>query len=382
MVRLGIIGIGVMGRAHVETLLSGEVEGCELCAVCNRHEDKLEPYKDTLKIYTDSRELIRSGEVDAVLIATPHYEHTTIGIDALEQGLHVLVEKPISVHKADCERLIAAHKKKKQVFSAMFQMRTIPYYQRMKKLIDDGELGEIQRVSWITTKWYRPQIYYAAGGWRATWKGEGGGVLLNQCPHNLDLFQWLCGMPKRVHGFASFGKYHDIEVEDEVTAYLEYGNGATGTFITSTGEFPGTNRLEIAGDKGLLVCEDGNVSFIRNEVSARKFSEETDEMFATPDVWNVTLPTEEEGGMHRLIIQNFVDAIEKGTPLIAPAAEGIHSVELANAMLMSTWSGKPVDLPLDGKAYERRLKKAIRESTFEKKTAKPAKADLSKSFGR
>ena len=249
-VRLGIIGVGGMGSFHADYMKKGCIEGCELVAVCDIDPDRLTLHQE-LKRYPEHKALIESGEVDAVLIATPHYAHTWIGIDALNAGLHVLTEKPISVHVADCERLIAAHTANpKQVFAAMFNQRTCRSYRKIKQLIDTGELGEIQRVNWIITDWFRTEAYYASGSWRATWKGEGGGVLLNQCPHQLDLMQWLFGMPDEVRAFCGIGARHDIEVEDQVTAYLEYANGATGVFVTTTGEAPGTNRLEIAGRPG------------------------------------------------------------------------------------------------------------------------------------
>lgn len=386
-VRLGVIGVGGMGGLHTETVLNNQVGRCELTAVCDVNPEYLKRFDPDLsesrdiRKFTDSRKLIRSGAVDAVMIATPHYDHTGIGIDALKQGLHVLVEKPISVHKADCERLIAAHTRRKQVFAVMFQLRTIPYYKKVKELIDNGELGQLMRVNWVITACFRSEYYYASGGWRATWAGEGGGVLLNQCPHHLDMIQWLCGMPKMVRGFCHFGKRHNIEVEDEVTAYMEYRNGATGVFIASTGEAPGTDRLEIAGENGKMVIENGKVLFVRNEIPVTKFSRTVKESFARPEVWNVEIPVQGGGGQHVEIIQNFVDAILDGVPLIAPAREGIHSVELGNAMLYSSLIGKPVDLPLDGKAFERRLKKLIRESRFVKKVVKEKKEeDIKKSF--
>jgi predicted dehydrogenase len=378
--RLGIIGVGGMGSSHAGYLQRGEVSRCSLTAVCDIDPERLVPFKN-LKTFADSRKLVRSGEVDAVLIATPHYFHTTIGIDALDNRLHVLTEKPISVHKADCERLIAAHKRNpKQVFGAMFQLRTVPVYKRIRKLIADGELGEIQRASWIVTAWYRTEAYYASGGWRATWKGEGGGVLLNQCPHNLDLFQWMVGMPCRIRGFCHFGKYHNIEVEDEVTAYFEYPNGATGVFVASTGEAPGTDRLEIAGDRGKLVYEDGKLSFVRNEVSAAKFRKTAKGLFDKPEAWRVEIPIREALHGHAVITQNFVDAALDGTDLIAPGEEGIHSVELATAMIYSSLIDKTVDLPLNGKAYERKLKQLIAKSTFRKKAVRQGVSDISKSF--
>ncbi len=379
-VRFGIIGVGGMGSSHADYLRKGEVGRCELRAVCDIDPDRLKQFKD-LKTFTDSRKLIRSGEVDAVLIATPHYFHTTIGIDALDNGLHVLTEKPISVHKADCERLIAAHKRNpKQVFAAMLQLRTVPVYKRIRKLVADGELGRIERTSWIVTAWYRTEAYYASGGWRATWKGEGGGVLLNQCPHNLDLFQWMAGMPCRVRATCNFGKYHDIEVEDEVTAYLEYPNGATGMFVASTGEAPGTDRLEIAGDRGKLVYEDGKLDFLRNEVSARKFSKTSKGSFDRPEAWKIEIPVRDARNGHSVVTQNFVDAVLDGALLIAPAEEGIHSVELATAMIYSSLMDKTVELPLDGKAYERKLKQLIAKSTFKKKGVRQVQSDMSKSF--
>src|SRR5882672_1930591 len=270
-VRLGIIGMGNMGKFHADYLLAGKVSRAELTAVCSTSPAKLEKYK-ALKIFDDGEKLIRSGAVDAVVIATPHYQHTSLGIAALEAGLHVMVEKPVSAHKADAERLIAARRKKpKLVFAAMFQFRTEPRYTKIQKLIQDGELGQIVRINWIITDWYRTEAYYASGGWRATWKGEGGGVLLNQCLHQLDTLQWLVGMPARVRGFCQLGRFHNIEVEDNVSVHLEWPDGATGVFISSTGEAPGTNRFELAGTRGRLVLENGKLAFTRNEADMLEF---------------------------------------------------------------------------------------------------------------
>jgi predicted dehydrogenase len=380
-VRLGLIGLGGIGQYYAKLFQEGRVEHCQLAAICSGDPAKRAQFDGMgMPTFADSRALIRSGEVDAVLIATPHYAHTTIGIDALQNGLHVLVEKPISVHKADAERLLAAHLKKGQVFGAMFQLRVHPTYAKIKQLIERGELGEIRRVNWIVTDWFRPEIYYASGGWRATWRGEGGGVLLNQCPHNLDLLQWLTGMPVRVRAHCHLGKYHEIEVEDEVTAYFEYKNGATGVFITSTGEAPGTNRLEIAGERGKLVSEGGKLTFTRNEVPAGEFSRKAKDRFAMPPVWNIEIPVAAPEESHAALIGNFAQAILEGTPLVAPAAEGLRSVELANAMLYSSLTGKTVEFPLDGRAYERLLSKLIRESQFEKKLVRTTQADMAKSF--
>jgi predicted dehydrogenase len=381
-VRVGIIGMGNMGKYHADYLLQNKVNRCELTAVASSTASKLEKYK-ALKTFDSGEKLIRSGEVDSVLIATPHYSHTTLGVEAFKVGLHVMVEKPISVHKADCERLIAAAKAKpKLVFGAMFQLRTEPRYKKLKQLIDSGELGQIVRINWIITDWFRTEAYYASGGWRATWKGEGGGALLNQCPHQIDLLQWLVGMPMCVRAFCQFGRYHNIEVEDNVTVVMEYQNGATGVFITSTGEAPGTNRFEIAGDRGKIVLEAGKMTFTRNEVSMRDFSKTAKTGFARPDVWNVEIPVENAPAQHATVMQNFVDAILDGAPLIVPGAEGTNSVEIANAALYSSWTGKTIELPLDSAAYEAALQEKIRNSRFEKKVVQTSDEDFTKSFVR
>ncbi|MEO7932495.1 MAG: Gfo/Idh/MocA family oxidoreductase [Chthoniobacterales bacterium] len=364
--RFGIVGLGNMGSTHAQWLKEGRVPRSQLSAVCDIEVD-LARYAPDAKIFTSSEAMIRSGEIDVILIATPHYSHTTIGIDALEQGLHVLVEKPVSVHKADAERLIHAHKNPKQIFGAMFNLRTDPHYTRLRELIQSGELGEIRRINWINTDWFRTQAYYNSGGWRATWGGEGGGVLLNQCPHNLDLFQWLFGMPKKLRATCQFGRYHDIEVEDDVTAVMEYDGGVTAVFVTSTGESPGTNRLEIVAERGRIILEDGTIRWFRNEIPMTEFSLTTSAKFSGPSTWKIEIPVSGNGEQHIGILKNFVAAILDGAALIAPASEGIHSVELANAMLMSAFLDRSVELPINGAAYEAMLREKIASSGHKEK---------------
>ena len=381
-IRLGIIGMGNIGQHHAGYLMAGKVGRCELVAVSDAVPGKLERFKP-LKIFTDGGELIRSGLVDAVVIATPHFQHTSLGIAALQQGLHVMVEKPISAHKADAERLIAAHQAHpKQVFAGMFQLRAEPRYLKIQKLIQSGDLGDVVRMSWIITDWYRTEAYFASGGWRATWKGEGGGVLLNQCLHNLDVLAWLLGMPARVRGFCQLGRYHHIEVEDNVTAYLEYPNGATGVFITSSGEAPGTNRFEIAGTRGKVVLENNRLAFTRNEADMIQFSRTAKLGFARPDVWHVEIPFADAALPHATLMQNFVDAILDGTPLIARGEDGLASVELANVMLYSSLMNHSVELPLNGGAFEHKLQQLIADSKFQKQVVEVAGEDFTKSFHR
>ena len=380
-VRIGLVGLGNMGRAHRANLRAGKIQGMELTMICDRRE-ALPEREDGETQCTEFADMIGSGLVDAVLIATPHFFHTTMGIAALEAGLHVMVEKPLSVHKADCERLIAAHKGGDQVFGAMFQLRTDPVYKQIKSLVEGGELGEIRRVLWDCTDWFRTETYFASGGWRATWMGEGGGVLLNQCPHNLDLFQWLFGMPQQVSGYCQFGRYHDIEVEDDVTAHFRYDNGMHATFITSTGEAPGRNLLQISGERGLLTLDGRTLRFQRNRTPMSQFSAESSAGFAKPECWTVDLPVESGGATHNEVLQNFTNAILIGEELIAPASEGIRSIELANAILLSTWKNGPVTLPMDSAEYQVALQHRIATSTHVKKPreVKITGDDFSRSF--
>jgi predicted dehydrogenase len=359
--RVGVIGVGNMGGRHALALEQGKVAGAVLAAVCDPHDAQCEPFAGARR-FASARELCASGAVDAIVVATPHYDHPESAMAGLAAGLHVLVEKPLAVHKADAERMLAAFEarpRREQVFAEMFNQRTDPRYRKLKQLIDTGELGALQRVNWIITDWFRPAAYYRSGGWRASWRGEGGGVLLNQAPHQLDLLQWLFGMPRRVRAFCGFGRFHAIEVEDQVTAYLEYESGATGVFVTTTGEAPGTNRLEVAAERGKVVIEGDGLRFFRNEVPTSEFSATTTESFAAPPVWKVEIPTEGSGSQHLGILQNFVDTIAGKAELLAPATEGIHSVELANSMLQSALEDRTIELPLDARAYAARLEQLI-----------------------
>jgi len=381
-VRFGIIGMGNMGSAHANNILADKTPGLKLVAICDCNPEKLKGYPDTVKTFASAEQLLASGELDAVLIATPHYDHTTLGIAALEKGLHLLVEKPISVHKADCERLIAAHRNEKQIFAAMFNQRTNPCYIKLRSLIQTGELGPLRRIQWTITDWYRTETYYKSGGWRATWAGEGGGVLLNQCPHQLDLWQWLFGMPESVRAFIGIGRFHKIEVEDDVTAYLQYANGCGGVFITTTGEAPGTNRLEVVGERGKVVVEENKIVFTRNEVPVSEHLLSAKGAFERPPVWNVEIPTRGgDGEQHIGILKNFAKAVLEGEPLVARAEEGIHSVELANAMIHSGLLEQTLTLPIDAAAYEKMLKEKIAKSTYVKEVVKTTTADdFSQSF--
>lgn len=379
-VRIGIIGIGNMGSSHATYISRGEIPNAELKAVCDINPERLkwagENIGEEVQKFDNPEALITSGVVDAVMIATPHYEHPPLAIKALKQGLHVLIEKPAGVYTKQVREMNEVAQKTDRVFGIMYNQRTNPLYQKMRDLVQSGELGELKRTNWIITNWYRSQSYYDSGGWRATWAGEGGGVLLNQCPHNLDLWQWICGMPIRVRAFCGYGKYHNIEVEDDVTAYVEYENGATGVFITSTADAPGTNRFEITGDRGKLVAEEGKLTFWRLRESEREFNKRYRGGFGQPECWKCEIPLSGKETAHKGITTNWVNAILKGTPLLAPGLEGINGLTISNAMHLSSWLDDWVELPLDENLFYEKLQERIRNSNFKKEVSETKTLDV------
>lgn len=371
-VRYGIIGIGGMGSSHARTLAKGEVNGAVLTAVCDINPDRLTWAKSNLgedvALFDSADEFFKSQLIDAVIIATPHYDHPGLAIKGFEANLHVLTEKPAGVYTKQVRLMNEAAKASGKVFGIMYNQRTNPIYQKLKDLIESGELGAIRRTNWIITDWYRPQSYYDSGSWRATWAGEGGGVLLNQDPHQLDLWQWTCGMPKRVRAFCGFGKHHDIEVEDDVTAYVEYENGATGVFVTSTSDAPGTNRFEVSGDRGKIVIEDGKLTFWRNRIPEPEFNATFKGGFGQPEVWKCEIPVWGPNLQHLGILRNFTDTILKGTKLLAPGEEGIFGLTISNAMHLSAWTDSWVELPIDEDLFLSHLQDRIKNSTRKKNT--------------
>lgn len=377
-VRIGIVGIGNMGKAHVKHVV--DLPNTELVAVCDKKAERFEtafaagsdasaPDYDGIVAqtpqFTEFRAMLDAADLDAVIIATPHYDHPDMSLAAFERGLHVLVEKPIAVQVKEAERMIAGFqaaraRHPKLVFAAMFMQRTWGHWRKIKSMVKGGALGRLIRCSWIITDWFRTQQYYDSGGWRATWRGEGGGVLMNQCPHNLDLYQWIVGLPARVQGFVSFGKHHRIEVEDEATAYFEHEDGMVGHIITTTGESPGSNRLEIAGENGKLVYQDGELHFYRNEWSSIKQIHESDDGFQkSPFARELIAYEARTTHGHEVIIKNFADAILHGTPLIAPAEEGLNSVAINNAIILSAHKRAMVELPFDAAEFAALLEQYI-----------------------
>ncbi len=382
--RIGVIGIGNMGSYHVKCLDNGEVPNAELTAVCDISPDRLkwagENLSKKVQLFKDASSLFSSGLVDGVIIAVPHYDHPTLAMEAFSRGLHVLIEKPAGVYTKQVRLMNEAAEKSGLVFGIMYNQRTNPLYQKLRDIVKSGELGEIRRTNWIITDWYRNQAYYNSGGWRATWAGEGGGVLTNQCPHNLDLWQWTCGLPVRVRAFCHYGKYHDIEVEDDVTAYVEYENGATGVFVTSTADTPGTNRFEITGDMGKIVVEGGKLTFWRNRISEREFNRTSSTAFSQPEVWKCEIPVSGVETAHKGIITNWTQGILDGTALLAPGSEGINGLQISNAVYLSTWLDDWVSIPVDEELYYRKLQEKINTSTFRKSKTEAKVSDVNGTF--
>lgn len=377
-VRLGVIGLGNIAKQHIDNVRSGQVADCEIAALCSRSPSELATEID-VPHFTDYRELIASGHCDAVLVATPTFSHFDIGAAALEAGLHVMMEKPIGMSVKEGEDLLALQPDG-QIFALMLNQRTDPLFVTMRDLIEQGTLGEICRTQWTMTNWFRPEIYFQVSDWRATWRGEGGGLLVNQCIHNLDIFQWLCGMPRSVRAFCRFGRYHDIEVEDEATAYFEYDNGASGVFIGSTGEAPGVNRLDIVGDKGALKFDGERLLLSENEQATSQFSRETRDMFGLPESSVSEITPDRAGNQHAAVLGNFTSAILDNERLIAPAVEGINSLALANSMLLSTWENEAIALPLDKNRYQEALEQRIANSSLRDKVDIEANVDMSDSY--
>lgn len=383
-VKFGIIGMGNMGSGHLSYFYDGKIENGVVSAIADVKAARLEAakknYPGEYKCYSSGEELIDNADVDAVVIAVPHYDHPPLAIRALKRGLNVICEKPAGVYTKQVKEMNAVAEKSKGLFTMMYNQRTNPLYIRMHELVAGGELGEIRRVNWIITNWFRTQFYYDSGSWRATWKGEGGGVLMNQCPHQLDLLQWICGMmPSKVRAFCHFGKWHDIETEDDVTAYLEFPNGATGAFVTTTADSPGTNRFEVLCSRGKVVCEKDELQVYRLNEDLQEFLMSANAGFAQPKYTEETIKQGGNNPQHVGILNNFANAVLGTEPLYVDGREGLKCVELIDSMLLSSWTDKTVSLPIDDDEYYGELKKRIDSSRL--KDTNDILIDNSMSFG-
>ncbi len=383
-VRLGIIGVGNMGSGHIANVLAGRCPEIEITAVADINPERLDYAESRLGSgigrFGTAEEMLDSGMVNAAIVAVPHYFHPKYVMECFRRGIHVMCEKPAGVYTRQVKEMNEAAKTAGVVFGMMFNQRTDCLYRKMRELVKSGKYGEIRRTSWIITNWYRPQAYYDSGAWRATWSGEGGGVLLNQCPHNLDLWQWICGMPSKVHTHMYFGKWHDIEVEDDVTTFVEYPNGATGTFITSTGDAPGSNRFEITMDGAKIVADAGKLFLTELEMPEPEFTKVCKSAFGAPASTTVEVETDGKNEQHSGVLNAFAAAVLRGEPLIAGGEEGINGLTLSNAMHLSAWLGKEIELPFDDELYYRELMKRVKTSR-RKENVQTVYSDTSGTYG-
>ena len=348
-IRLGIIGIGNMGSGHATRIKAGNCPDFVLTAVADINPKRLEwaerELGDGVKRFDSAEDMLSSGLIDACIVAVPHYDHPKYVIECLKKGIHVMCEKPAGVYTKQVREMNEEAKKHPDVvFGMMFNQRTNCVYRKMRELVQSGKYGQIRRTNWIITDWYRPQAYYNSGSWRATWSGEGGGVLLNQCPHNLDLWQWICGMPKKVSAHMQFGKWHDIEVEDDVSVYCEYPNGATGVFVTTTGDAKGTNRFEIQLDGAKLVADYSGLTVLEFDVSEPEFSRTNTVPFGNLSAHKADIELDGENPQHDGVLRAWGGAILRGEPLVADGSEGIRGLKLSNAIHLSAWLGRDIDL--------------------------------------
>ena len=361
-IRLGVIGVGNMGSEHCRNIVAGRCPEITITAAADLRADRWKWSAENIPgaaVFPSGSELILQGECDAVLIATPHYSHEPLAVEAMENGLHVLCEKPAAVTVNAARHMAETARETGMCLTYMFNQRTNCTYRAIRDALYSGYFGRIKRVSWLITDWYRTQRYYDSGTWRATWAGEGGGVLLNQCPHQLDLLIWMCGMPVKVRSVCHEGKWHHIEVEDDVTAYLEFEDGATGTFVASTGDLPGTNRLEIDCERGKMVCEDGIVRCWHLEENEREICFKSDNPWFHLETPAYALKTDGINPQHIGVLNAFAGHLLRGVPLVATAEDGIRAIELSNAIHLSAWTGEAISMPVDCERFEKLLAQKV-----------------------
>lgn len=384
-IKLGIIGLGNMGTGHAGNITNGKCPDITLTAVADINPERITWGKENLDgeiaYFDDAITMLDSGLIDACIISVPHYDHPKYAIECMKRGIHVMVEKPAGVYTKQVREMNEeADRHPEVVFGMMFNQRTNCIYRKLHELIHSGEYGQIRRVNWIITDWYRPQCYYDSGSWRATWAGEGGGVLLNQCPHQLDMWQWLCGMPKKINAQLHYGLWHDVEVEDDATVYMEYENGATGIFVTSTGDAHGTNRLEIQMDKAKFVVENDKLVLDEYEMTEQEFSKTNTEVFATVKSTVSEAETDGENPQHVGVLNAWADAILRGGKLVADGREGLNGLMLSNAIHLSAFLGKEVEIPFDEDLFYDELMKRVADSKV-KTNVKQVFADTKNTYG-
>ena len=373
-VHFGIIGMGVQGSLYA-SILTGRnpgiprPAGCVLTAVSSRSDKSAEAAGLGVRYFRDWRALVDSGECDAVILTIPHFQHHEIAVYALNAGVHVLCEKPAGVRASDVWKMLDAEAVSTASLGVFFQQRTIPLFRSIRRIIESGELGPLRRSNWILNTYWRPDSYYASASWRGTWKGEGGGMLVNQLPHYLDLWLYLCGMPEGIHALTIEGAHRNIHVENDVTVLARYPGGATGVFVACTHDPMGTDRLELDFEGGKIIVENSSRAqvhrFRRTEQQwNRELSMGQMEQLVKMPGHHDTQEIDEGlayGISHRRVMENFARHIRLGEPLIATGLDGLRQVELANAIALSGWLNETVPCPCDSARYDAELQKRMDE---------------------
>lgn len=299
--------------------------------------------------FPDYPSMLSATRPDVVVIMTPHPFHAEIAIAALEAGCHVLCEKPMAVHVGEADAMIAAAERAGRLLAVSLQFRHRPEIVAAKQIVDAGGLGELQRVD-VLACWTRANRYYQQMPWRGTWKGEGGGVLMNQAPHNLDLACYLAGPPSRVVAWTRT-RLQPIEAEDTAHAMLSWPGGAMGTIHASTAEADTGDRIELLGTGGRLLVTPGHLTYERFSPDLRQHVQETEILWGGPEAQSVPVDLPPGEADHAAVYRDLHDAILHGTPLRSDGVQGRLSLELANAITLSSQRDVAVSLPLDRTAY-------------------------------
>lgn len=368
-VRAALVGFGGMGSKYAAMIRDGQIDGMVLTGVCCRNargQQILREEYPAAAIYENVEDtLAHADDFDAVIIVTPHTSHVEIARQMVAAGKHVLLDKPAGVYARQVRELKEQADRAGVAFGMIFNNRVNPAFMKARELLQSGAVGTPVRAVWVCNTWFRTQAYHKSAPWRSSWNGECGGLLINQSQHYLDLWLWLLGMPDAVYADLSFGRYAPITVDDAVDMQLLYNNGLHGTFISSTGEAPGTNRLEIWGEKGRLCveCTDfgGRVILDENEISTTRFAEENTDIYAQLPHHTREFPVQENPELYQTVLRGFCDHLRKGAPMIADGTDGLRAVELTNAAYVSGWMERKVRLPLDDTVFEELLHKKMEE---------------------
>lgn len=369
MIRIGIAGIGFIAEEYIKLITGGAVQGADITALSSRNAAHMAEIKEKYNLknavlFTDYEDMLRCGRIDMVMICTPHFQHPKMAISAIERNIHTLIEKPVGVFPEELDALEHCIRNHAHVQSGvLYCRRTNPIYASIKQLLEEGALGTIKRITWIITDMYRPQIYFDSVSWRGTYSAEGGGMLMNQVSHHIDLLVWLCGLPEDMQAHCYTAQERNIEVENEVSITMEYSGKAIGQFIASTRECPGSNRLEISGSKGQIILENERKLIARTlQTDEKEFAVATQESYGKIpyEEWEQILEAPDNRILQAAIVNNFLRALEGKAQVLCPVMEAIQAQQFIQGAYLSSWQEKKLKLPVDTDAYTAELRKRMK----------------------